>query len=725
MSHRRLFLEWAGLLIGAVLLVWAANSKGWFDRLDLRLIDLAGTIASPVAHDDIVLVQIDDASLRDAGTWPWDRSLHAQLVESVSQTKPKAIALDILFLEPNSGNGDALLGDAISAAGNVTIPLTFQIAQDTQMETEPLLPLARIGRGAADIGHVAVTPDIDGNLRQFALMRSVGDARFAHLALSTAQVGGVRGSAGISGQNRDSAILYAAASSFRTISAIDVMEGRTPPEFLRDKFVLVGATAQGLGDRYAVPDYAGRIMSGVEIQANVLAAVLDDRLIAPTSQGSALGLQVATIVLLFVLFWKGAPQTSMFGALALIAVLVLLSVMAVLFANRYIPVAAACVTILLAYPVWNWRRLTAVSGFLEGEARKLGGLTHDGAQPSQMGFDLVARQVARLKRLTHEVSENLALTESLLNGSPDPMMVVDANQIVTIVNDAASAVFGPVPPDSGEGFGEVIARNKGVFDDTNAELRLGDGRTFLLARAPLDPRAGSEILSFRDISSLKESEQQQREMLEFLSHDMRSPQVAIIGLSKARDLTLGVSERFSRIEEQARRTLKLTDDFVQIARLENDGLRREDTEVTTLLAEALDRAFPLARDKAIKLQLEGGEEPAFAMVDQAMISRALDNLIGNAVKFSPNGTIVRLVLEPAESKFTSFSVIDEGPGLPAERLADPFAKFGAHDTRAGPSAGLGLAFVKKAVDAHGGTITVRSGDSGGCQFQIVLPTDPA
>ena len=725
MSHGRLYLEWVGLLIGAVLLVWAANSKGWFERLDLQLLDISGALASPAAHEDIVLVQIDDASLRGAGTWPWDRSLHAQLVDSISRTSPRAIALDILFLEPNQGAGDARLGDAISAAGNVTIPLTFQIAQDTQMDTQPLLPLARIGRGAADIGHVAVAPDVDGNLRQFALTRLVGDARYAHLALSTAQIGGVRSGSVISGQDEDFAILYAAASSFRSVSAIDVMEGRTPPEFLRDKFVLVGATAQGLGDRYAVPDYAGRIMSGVEIQANVLAAVLDQRLITPASLAWVMVLQVASILLLFVLFWKGAPRTSLLGALALIAALVLLSVMGVLLANRYIPVAAACVTILLAYPVWNWRRLSAVSGFLDEEARKLGGVTNDSAQPSQLGFDLVARQVARLKRLTHEVSENLALTESLLNGSPDPMMVVDANQIITLVNDSASAVFGPVLLDSGEGLGEVIARNQGVFDDTNAELRLGDGRTFLLARAPLDPRAGSEILSFRDISSLKEGEQQQREMLEFLSHDMRSPQVAIIGLSRAKDLVLGVPERFSRIEEQARRTLKLTDDFVQIARLENDGLRREDTEVTALLAEALDRAFPLARDKAIKLQLEGGDIPVFAMLDPTMISRVLDNLVGNAVKFSPNGSIVRLALEPCEPNIITFSVIDEGPGLPAERLADPFAKFGAHDTRAGPSAGLGLAFVKKAVDAHGGTITVRSGEIGGCQFQIVLPADPA
>ena len=68
-------------------------------------------------------------------------------------------------------------------------------------------------------------------------------------------------------------------------------------------------------------------------------------------------------------------------------------------------------------------------------------------------------------------------------------------------------------------------------------------------------------------------------------------------------------------------------------------------------------------------------------------------------------------------------ITDEGPGLPPERLVDPFARFGAHETKAGPSAGLGLTFVKRAVELHNGTISVDSGPGVGTRFVIRIPQD--
>lgn len=722
MSQWRLFVEWVCLLVAAILLVCAAHTQGWFERLDLQLFDVSASFASGDAPDTIVLVQIDDASLQGIGTWPWNRALHARLLKGIARAQPKAVAVDILFVEPGDEAGDTELGGAIAKAGNVALPLTFQTAPDTLQQTVPLLPTAQIARGAARLGHVAVTPDIDGNLRTFALSRTVDGVRFRHLALSTAEIGRAKSAPQLADLPDEPSVIYSPAGNFQTISAIDVLEGRVPAEFLRDKYVLVGATAQGLGDRYAVPDYAGRIMSGVEIQANILAAITHNQLVTRMTDHGILALQLSAVILLFLLFWKGAPRSSLIGAIALIVGLVTVAVFAVVVGHIRIPVAAACTAILLAYPVWNWRRLTAVSSFLDREARKLAATHSDITNGREFGFDVVARQVAQLKRLTKEVQQNLALTESVLNGSPDPMMVVDNSLVVTLINDPGKAIFGEVASHLDEGLGEIIARSGGTMDPASRELAFGDGRTFLVARAPLDPQAGSEILSFRDISGLKEAERKQRELLEFLSHDMRSPQVAIIGLAKGNTMQIDDAEKFVRIEEQARRTLKLTDDFVQIARLESDGLRMEDTELASLLAEVVDRAFSQAASKSITLALDGADEPAFAMVDPVMLSRAIDNLVGNAVKFSPEGSKVSLMLREIEGARVTISVSDEGPGLPAERLVDPFAKFGAHDTRAGPSAGLGLAFVKKTIDQHGGTVSVTSTESGGTVFLIVLPS---
>ena len=247
------------------------------------------------------------------------------------------------------------------------------------------------------------------------------------------------------------------------------------------------------------------------------------------------------------------------------------------------------------------------------------------------------------------------------------------------------------------------------------------GRTFWLAAADLDPDVGSQVLSLREITEIKEAERQRRETLEFLSHDMRSPQVAIISLANQSDAALQASDRFNRIEDQARRTLKLTEDFVQIARIENEGVEREETEMNSVLQEAADRAFPLAHKKKMRVVFDPGIDPIFARVDAFAMARMLDNLISNAVKFSPDGSQVVLGLEPDGDKSFEITVADQGRGMSAQRRANPFARFGARDASAGPSSGLGLAYVKQVVDLHQGSVEIETAPGEGTRFTITIP----
>jgi signal transduction histidine kinase len=101
----------------------------------------------------------------------------------------------------------------------------------------------------------------------------------------------------------------------------------------------------------------------------------------------------------------------------------------------------------------------------------------------------------------------------------------------------------------------------------------------------------------------------------------------------------------------------------------------------------------------------------------------LDNLIGNAIKFSPEGSTiaVRIAEVQVGAGGIEIAVADEGPGLPPERQQQPFARFGAHSSKAGPSVGLGLTFVARVVELHGGTIEVNSSEALGTRFRIVIP----
>ncbi|MGB3167481.1 MAG: HAMP domain-containing sensor histidine kinase, partial [Alteraurantiacibacter sp.] len=123
--------------------------------------------------------------------------------------------------------------------------------------------------------------------------------------------------------------------------------------------------------------------------------------------------------------------------------------------------------------------------------------------------------------------------------------------------------------------------------------------------------------------------------------------------------------------------------------------------------------------KSITLDTHTPDEPLCVDCDAALIARLLDNLFGNAVKFSPDGSTVAARLEKAEGS-ALVTITDEGPGLPSERHDTPFARFGKLSKSAG-GVGLGLTFVKRVVDLHGGDISVTTAEGEGTTFAIRLP----
>ncbi|MDJ0643381.1 MAG: CHASE2 domain-containing protein [Erythrobacter sp.] len=724
MKNFRLFGEWCVLLAATLVLVMVAWHQQWTHRLDASMLDLASDMRLGEPSDEIVLIEIDDRSLTEIGNWPWDRDRHADLIEQLQAYQPKLIVFDILFIEPTSSESDGRLAKAIVDAGNVALPHTFAPAPGYSAELQPVLPLEGLRRGASDIGHVLVSPDPDGAVRRFALEYETSGGSYDHLAKAVFLAAGSAPEV-LPASESDPIVPMHSGGSFRTFSASDIVEGRAEADFIGNKIVLVGATAQGLGDRYAVSFHAGRIMTGVEIQANLLSAMLQGDLVYEVDAPIAASVLILSIVLLFLVFWQLPPKWTLRVSIGLIAVLGLASAALVVVLGRWIPVFPAIVGILVAYPVWGWRRLSSVSRFLDTEARALNRGKDEPDADGATGFDPIARQVSLVRGLIGETRERLSFLRSILTASPDPMLVFDADGALVLMNDRAEEVFGSEASRAGLNFAQLLAGMRTVAHAHEQELQLPDGRSFLIASADIGLKEGGTIVSLRDITSLRSSERQRREMLEFLSHDMRSPQAAIVGLVGAAGQSLPETERLSRIEKQARRTLKLTDDFVQIARLEYEGVKPQETDLGALLHEAMDRAYPIAKRKRIAFEAAIPEEPEFCEIDPSSISRAIDNLIGNAIKFSPEGMKVGVTLERTVEGGLTIEVYDNGPGLPEERQKDTFARFGARNTEAGPSAGLGLAYVKRAIDEHGGDISVCSSAEKGTRFVITLPCTDA
>lgn len=227
---------------------------------------------------------------------------------------------------------------------------------------------------------------------------------------------------------------------------------------------------------------------------------------------------------------------------------------------------------------------------------------------------------------------------------------------------------------------------------------------------------------------------EQEAVWSFISHDMRAPQAAILALVQ-RWRESGrppEGELLNRVEAHAQRSLALADDHVQLARARSGGMKQP-LDLRDVLADAVDEQWALAAARGIRLTCELPDDEALVRGDRALLVRAVVNLLGNAVRFSPEGGTVRCVLALNAGAWW-VRVIDEGPGVPAElrpRLFLPFAQAqpaGGEDRRSavGPavtSTGLGLVFVRTVAERHGGWADLDdgSGPGTGASFFIRLP----
>ncbi len=370
------------LFLAAVALASGLLASRITDPLDALIHD-AIVRATPHSPDPrVLIVGIDDESIRALGRWPWSRAVHAQLIDRLSEAGASTIGYDVLFVEP--GEGDAALAAAVARSGKVALPLLLATPGDNGAAFRVTRPVV----AAATTGHVVVRPDGDGIFRQVSLVETAGANRLPHLGLATALL------AGRVPQTNGIFIPFAGPpGTYPTVPFASVLRGELPPELLRDRIVLVGANAGGLGDRFATPVGGRRdLMAGVEVQANIVDALLHKGLRSVAGFGPSLMFAAVALALLWAGFLFAGPRENLvFAALIFCAVLGVAALLLVQ-GNLWIRPAPALVALIIMFPLWGWRRLAAASRFLDTELDRLGG--DDVALPRR--GDRIARQIALL-----------------------------------------------------------------------------------------------------------------------------------------------------------------------------------------------------------------------------------------------------------------------------------------------------------------------------------------
>jgi signal transduction histidine kinase len=223
---------------------------------------------------------------------------------------------------------------------------------------------------------------------------------------------------------------------------------------------------------------------------------------------------------------------------------------------------------------------------------------------------------------------------------------------------------------------------------------------------------------------LQDVERLRDDMRNMIVHDLRTPLTAVIVgvdmLEKHGALNESQRELMTLAAGGGRTLLAMVNDLLDVEKMESGSAQLQRVELTAdaLVAEALEQVSALAQEAHTALITEIASGLPHFSGDEKQLTRTLVNLIGNAIKFTPGGTVT--VIASADAENIRFAIRDTGIGIPHAAFDRIFEKFGQLDSRRAGT-GLGLAFCKLAVEAHGGHIQVESTPAAGSTFSFSIP----
>lgn len=358
----------------------------------------------------------------------------------------------------------------------------------------------------------------------------------------------------------------------------------------------------------------------------------------------------------------------------------------------------------------------------------------------------VAGMTEELRVAAQEQSRLRARLETVLDSMGDGLLAVDADGTVSTSNPAAAAILGRSREHivglplghvvtgrdaSGRSLAELSWSPEGLaFVDRPA----GDPIPVALSSAPLRDPGGAptgRVYVLRDMSLEYQVERMKREFLANISHELRTPLTPIIGYSELmmkRDLPGEQSREFAAsILDSARRLERIVGMLVDFSAIEAGRLPMvtEPLEVGPVLDEAV--GAWQRRSERHDFALDVPDRLPAAQVNPSLFRRMLDELVDNAVKYSPEGGTVRIAVASRNSNerpMLRVKVSDEGIGIESgdlDGIFEGFSQVDGSDTRSFGGLGLGLTFVKRLAEAHGGAVAAESSPGRGSSFSFTVP----
>jgi signal transduction histidine kinase len=714
--------------------------------IQLQLTDTFFRISPrPVRPPAAVLVVIDDESLRQYGSWPWSRTVLAQLTRNLAAARASVIGIDILLSEPETPAADDDFRQAISSVRHVVLVDKIGMTPTGSRWIEPLPQFAEI----ASVGHSLAALDTDGFCRRFPPHELSTDGSHWSFAIEVARVVDAARTEkflrayDVPFKDDIGAVVTAAPTlipisfrrdGFRTISAADVIAGRKL-DGIGGRPVLVGFGASEISDRLVTPLSGALPTPGVEVHAQILDAIVDGRILKESPLWvSALLVAVISAVAVFTLLTTRG-WAALWLLLALAIGIYAISLLGFVIVSRVLPVGAMLFCVVLSPAVAYTADFILVERSLARQLVELRRwLVHRrGQEPSPENADLSWR-LDLLHELQTQLGTLYELHHALLRATQDLIAIFDQHGELLFTNERFTAACDSLGHTSLtlENFRALLApRDEAPLVQHGSliegEAYLGD-ELYSVCVAPMPPTSlspgGGSVVTLSSLRARLERDRARAEAVGFITHELRTPLVAIQGFSELmmKYPESPACERAPQtIFHEAKRLLALTNSYHDVLRLDAGArpLKLAPVRLDNIVRQTFEILELLAAGSGMHLRFEDSG-PVWFTGDAPLLGGAVLNLLSNAIKYGRPGTDVIVRCE-ANGNDLVLSVENTGDPLPPAELHQIFDPYYRGPKGSGkPGWGLGLAFVRRIAEKHGGVVRGESLPHG-VRFEIHLP----
>lgn len=331
---------------------------------------------------------------------------------------------------------------------------------------------------------------------------------------------------------------------------------------------------------------------------------------------------------------------------------------------------------------------------------------------------------------------------SVLSNMTEGVIATDKAGAVTLINEAAAKFIGR-RPDSimGDFLVDILPLEEKSVDMTELQdsgsvlFDLSDDKAIFLIRANFSTIFDEEdevtglITVISDVTEQEKVEQERRDFVSNVSHELRTPLTTMRSYIEA--LTDGawedkeIAPKFLGVaQNETERMIRMVNDLLQLSKMDSKeyAIHKEKLDFVAYFHHIIDR-FDMNALEHITLQRELPKKQCYVWMDKDKMTQVLDNIISNAIKYSPEGGVIQLKVE-IQKRHLLVSVTDEGLGITYDKLDKIFDRFYRADrarTRKLGGTGLGLAISKELVEAHYGKIWAKSKEGKGTTVNFILP----